>query len=163
MEQTAPARNPLLPTDEAVAEYKEWVRRRKVESYDLFPPDAKAKLEPAIQELISLGIQNADITGSFARGDYCMNRNDVATKMKGNLNAKMSDIDFLVYDQEFQQPALSDVFDTERFKCLFDSHVIPIIRDGKIVRACASYNGRNYGDSVIQAEAEHREGQAGFI
>jgi hypothetical protein len=133
LEQTTPVRNPLLPTDEAVAEYKEWVKRRKAESYDLFPPDVKARLEPAIQELISLGIQDADITGSFARGDYCMTRDDVAIKIKGNLNAKMSDIDFLIYDQEFQYPTLSDAFNTERFECLFDRHTIPIIRDGKIV------------------------------
>lgn len=123
----------LIPTPEQIALVEEWVLRRRVTSYALFPPDAKARLQPAIDELLELGIQNADITGSFARGDYCITKEDVAFKMQAKLGAKMSDIDFLIYDKEFTHPKLSDCFDTERFKCLWDSYTIPIIRDGKVV------------------------------
>ena len=123
----------VMPTPEQVELVDEWVLRRRVTNYALFPPDVKEKLQPAIDELIELGIQNADITGSFARGDYCLTREDVNFKIQARLGAKMSDIDFLIYDKEFIHPKLSDCFDTERFKCLWDSYTIPIIRDGKVV------------------------------
>lgn len=116
------------PSEEALREYERWKASRKVDSFALFPPDVKEKLLPTIKELLSLGIQNADLAGSFSRGDYCMNEQDIAIKSTVKA-AKMSDIDVVIHDESFEMPTSCDVLNNE----CFYATAIPIIRNGKIV------------------------------
>jgi hypothetical protein len=122
-----------MPTEEELAAHSAWIASRKVDSFALFPPDIKARIQPAIDELISLSIQDADLSGSFARGDYCMNEDDVAFKTIALKWAQISDVDVVIYDKEFTPPVLSDYFTLERSQGMRNKNLIPIIRDGKIV------------------------------
>ena len=116
------------PTSRAIAEYEEWAKSRRFTSVTLSPPDVKQKLLPVINELLSLGIQNADLAGSFSRGDYCLNEQDLAIKNKVR-HAKISDVDVVIYDKEHKQPSTCDVLNNS---CVYPT-AIPIIRDGKVV------------------------------
>ena len=116
------------PTKQALKEYEEWAQSRRFTSFALSPPDVKEKLLPVINELLSLGIQNADLIGSFSRGDYCLNEQDLAIKNRVR-HAKISDVDVVIHDKEYRQPKTCDVLNNT----FVYPAAIPIIRDGKFV------------------------------
>lgn len=118
------------PTKEDWDKYHEWSRGRKVDSFALFPPDVKTRLQPAIDELISLGVQDADLTGSFADGGYCMNDMDVVYKRHLIKRGKLSDVDFYIYGAKPLKTELSHILDEQQ---MLGKSLIPIIRNGKIV------------------------------
>lgn len=116
------------PSEQDWTEYREWAKSRRFTSLALSPPDVKEKLLPVIKELLSLGIQNADLAGSFSRGDYCLNEQDLATKRKVK-RAKISDVDIVIYDKDYESPKTCDVLNNT----FVYPTAIPIIRDGKVV------------------------------
>lgn len=116
------------PTEQAIREYEEWLQSRRFTSFALSPPDVKEKLLPVIKELLSLGIQNADLAGSFSRGDYCLNEQDLAIKNRVR-RAKISDVDVVIHDKSYEMPTTCDVLTNG---CSYPT-AIPIIRDGKVV------------------------------
>jgi hypothetical protein len=118
------------PTKEDWDKYYEWSRGRKVEAFALFPPDVKKRLQPAIDELISLGVQDADLTGSFAEGSYCITDMEIVYKKHLIQRGKLSDVDVYIYDTKPVQTELSHVIDEQQ---MTGKSRIPIIRDGKIV------------------------------
>lgn len=116
------------PTKEQIQAYEQWKASRAVTEYALFPPDVKNKIQPTIEELLSLGIQNADLVGSFSRGDYCLNEADIAIKNTVKA-AKLSDVDIVIHDELYEMPTTCDVLTNG---CFYPT-AIPIIRDGKVV------------------------------
>lgn len=124
----------FIPTkidQERLEEYQNWSSSRRPKTLSDLPISALNKIIPAALELIARGHTQAELTGSFARGDYLTEADPKEYwQIKANTGrkVKLSDVDVIIYFPD--KPTLSDALNP--YTHLYNKHEIPLIRDGHI-------------------------------
>lgn len=124
--------NYIVHDPQRLEEYRKWLLSRRPKALSDLPTEALNKILPAAQELLNLGHTEAELTGSYARGDYLTTTcPDYFWELKLEIHgkAKLPDVDVIVYKEPL--PSLSDALSAQTN--LFDKHTIPLLRDGKIM------------------------------
>lgn len=125
---------PVEIDERFLEEYRLWSSSRRPSKLQDLPQSALDKIFPAALELIQRGHINAELTGSFARGDYLTEADpkDYWTiKANTGRKVKLSDVDVIVYFQD--HPILSDAQNPQTY--LINKFEIPLLRDGVISHA----------------------------
>jgi len=116
---------------EGLEEYQNWSSSRRPKTLSDLPISALNKIIPAALELIARGHTQAELTGSFARGDYLTEADPQDywnIKANTGRKVKLSDVDVIIYFPD--KPTLSDALNP--YTHLYNKHEIPLIRDGHI-------------------------------
>ena len=121
---------------EGLEEYQNWSSSRRPKTLSDLPTAALNKIIPAALELIARGHTQAELTGSFARGDYLTEADPQDywnIKAKTGRKVKLSDVDVIIYFPD--RPTLSDALNPDTH--LYNKFTIPLIKDGHISHGCS--------------------------